>query len=193
MEIMPNFAARIAYQMSIMEKEALDIKTPDMAAEAAVAYGTNTYDTVMYLLHTMPITLEVKKQVAHRLTLEVTGKNLSRTFSQLDHLASLPEDWDGRGALPISRKVINNVKQVLAISDDSDWEDWVVSPGTNATLYLVSERNRASVSIGVDEYSYYARINGKDIGENHIAYDSAGLLSVMQKQTGLVLTHTTRM
>jgi hypothetical protein len=71
------------------DKESMAVETHGIAAEPAAAYGTNTYDTVMYLLHTMPITLEVKKQVAHRLTLEVTGKNLSRTFSQLDHLATL--------------------------------------------------------------------------------------------------------
>lgn len=174
---------RQVFYYLIMEKdrESMNLEAPGMANEPAATYGANTYDTVMYMLHTMPITLEVKKQVAHRLTLEVTGKNLSRTFSQLDHLATLQEDWDGRGALPISRKVINNVKQVLAISDDNDWEDWVVSPGTNSTLYLVSRKNRASVSIGVDEYSYYARVKGKDIGENHVIYDSASLLSVMQK------------
>ena len=94
------------------------------ASEPTVAYGTNSYADVMYMLHTMPISPEVKERVARRLTLEVTGKNLSKAFARLDHLATLEKDWNGEGALPISRAVINNLKSVLAISDDEDWEYW---------------------------------------------------------------------
>ena len=106
--------------------------------------------------------------------------NLSRIFDRLNHLRTLQADWDGRGALPISRKVINNVRQVLAISDDADWKDWMLSPNVNATIMLQSKKRRASISLGGEEYSYYARIDGKDIGENHIDFNPAGFLSLMQ-------------
>ena len=60
-------------------------------------------------------------------------------------------------------------------------KDWIVSPGTNSTLYLVSKSHHASVSVGVEEYSYYGRIDGKDVGENHVVYNPPGLLDVMHK------------
>ena len=159
----------------------MEEKEKYIASEPVVARPLTSYADVMYYLHTIDISHEDKEKVAQRLTLEVNGKNLSRAFSQLDHLATLQQNWDGRGALHISRKVINNVKHVLAISDDEDWEDWIVSPGTNSTLYLVSKSHRASVSVGVEEYSYYGRIDGKDVGENHVVYNPAGLLDVMHK------------
>ncbi len=162
----------------------MEEKKKNIASEPIVARSLTSYADVMYYLHTIDISREDKEKVARRLTLEVNGKNLSRTFAQLDHLATLQLDWDGRGALPISRKVINNVKQLLAISDDEDWEDWIVSPGTNSTLYLISKRHRASVSVGVEEFSYYGKIDGKDLGENHVVYHPAGLLAVMHKLNG---------
>ncbi len=152
-----------------------------MAAEPVAAYGTNSYADVMYLLHTMPITPDVKERVARRLTLEVTGKNLSKSFARLDHLASLEENWDGEGALPISRIVINNVKSVLAISDDKDWDEWLIGPDTNATLSLQSKTTRAAISIGTEEFSYYAKINGKRYGESHVMFNPEAFLDVMRK------------
>lgn len=151
-----------------------------VAAEPAIAYGTNSYADVLYMLHTMPITQEVKEKVGRRLIMEVTCENLSRTFRQLDHLLTLESNWDGYGALPVSRKVINNVKMVLGISDDEDWKNWVVGPEPNATLCLVSKKNRASISIGDNEFSYYAYIRGKEEGRNHVPFSPKGVLSVMQ-------------
>jgi hypothetical protein len=151
------------------------------AAEPALAYGTNSYADVLFMLHSMPITQEVKEKVGRRLVLEVTGENLSRTFRQLDHFLTLKSNWDGYGALPVSRKVISNVKQVLGISDDEDWKNWVVGPEPNATLCLVSKKNKASISIGDNEFSYYSFIGGKEEGRNHVTFSPKGVLSVMQK------------
>lgn len=63
------------------------------ADEPAVAYGTNSY---------------------------ASDSNIAKAFDRLDYLATLGKDWDGEGALPISRQVINNLKRVLLISDDAD-------------------------------------------------------------------------
>ena len=57
--------------------------------EPMLARPLTSYDDVMFYLHSIDISREDKEKLAHRLTLEVTGKNLSRTFSQLDHLATL--------------------------------------------------------------------------------------------------------
>ena len=162
----------------VMSMEENDVMT---AGEPVVAaYPMTSYADVMYYLHTIDISQKDKERVANRLKLEVTGVNLSRIFDRLNHLRTLQADWDGRGALPISRKVINNVRQVLAISDDADWKDWMLSPNVNATIMLQSKKRRASISLGGEEYSYYARIDGKDIGENHIDFNPAGFLSLMQ-------------
>ena len=56
----------------------------------------------------------------------------------------------------------------------------MLSPNVNATIMLQSKKRRASISLGGEEYSYYARIDGKDIGENHIDFNPAGFLSLMQ-------------
>ena len=150
------------------------------ASEPAAAYPMTSYADVMYYLHTIDISKDDKEKVLERLTLEVKGKNLSKIFEQLNHLRTLQHDWDGRGALPISRKVINNVKMVLAISDDDDWNNWMVSPNVNATVMLQSNKRRASISLGAEEYSYYARLDGKDIGENHIDFNPDGFLTLMK-------------
>lgn len=151
------------------------------ASEPVAAYATNSYADVMYMLHSMPITHEVKEQVARRLTIEVASKNLSKAFERLDHLATLENNWDGEGALPISRMVINNVKSVLAISEDEDWEEWMIGPDGNATLGLQSKTTRAVISVGANEFSYFAKINGIRLGESHVVFTPEALLNIMRK------------
>ena len=76
--------------------------TTQTASEPAAAYGTNSYVDVMNFLHSMPISRNVKRQVAIRLVKEVSEPALADAFDKLDELSRLPEDWDGEGALPIS-------------------------------------------------------------------------------------------
>ena len=63
------------------------------ASEPVAAYGTNSYADVMYFLHTMSLSPEVKEKVGRRLVLEVRGKYLSKAFSRLDHL-ECEEGWN---------------------------------------------------------------------------------------------------
>ena len=152
-----------------------------MAQESAVAYGVNSYADVLFFLHSMPISPEVKERVGHRLVEEGTGKYLSKAFAKLDHLALLKEDWDGRGALPVSQRVLNNIKSVLSISNDEDWKEWMIGPDSNATIGLQSKKTRAAMSIGNDEFSYYARINGQRLGESHVKFTPEACLDVMRR------------
>ncbi len=131
-----------------------------------------TYADVMYYLHTIRITPEDKQKVVHRLSEEISGKNLSRIYSRLDYLSTLKDDWDGEGALPVSKRVIDNLKSVLLISLDADWQDWLVGADANAALGLQSDKTNACISLGAKEFSYYARINGKRLGESHINFNS---------------------
>lgn len=153
----------------------------DMVSEPVMAHPMTSYSDVMSYLHTVHMSPEDKRRVAKRLTLEVTGKNLSRVFERLDYLASLPADWDGYGAHPVSRQVISNLKKVLLISDDDDWKDWLIGAESNATIALQSKQKRASISLGNDEYSYYAVLEGKEIGKSHLAFSPDSFLKLMNK------------
>ena len=110
-----------------------------------------------------------------------SDSNIAKAFDRLDHLATLGGNWDGEGALPISRQVINNLKRVLLISDDADWKDWQIGPDTNATLGLQSANTDACISIGTEEYSYYADINGKEHHASRVTFTPKSFLDVMRR------------
>ena len=153
---------------------------PMTANEPVAAYGTNSYAEVMMMLYSMPIPPEVKKNVGHRLVLEVTGKNLSRTIARIDHLASLRKDWDGCGASRILPSVVSNIRAVVLSSKDADWSDWTISPNVNGTLFLQSTKYVSSLSLGENEYSFYTKKDGQRKGQSHIPFSVSGFLSTMR-------------
>lgn len=111
----------------------------------------------------------------------IEGANFSRIIACLNHISSLPYNWDGEGALAISKRVLNNVFEVLLISDDYDWRNWIIGPDPNATLGLQSKVTDACISIGSEEYSYYAEINGKEFHGNHVAFSPVVFWETMRK------------
>lgn len=159
----------------------MDDKGIMKVSEPVLARPLTSYADVMTYLHTIHLSPEDKRRVASRLTLEVTGKNLSRTFERLDHLSSLPAGWDGYDALPLSRKVVQNLKEVLLISDDDDWKYWMISPAPNGSLSLQSKRHVASISVGDREFSYYSSTNDGEKGESHLNFTPVALLEIMQR------------
>ena len=152
-----------------------------VANEPNVAYGVNSYADVMYLLYTMPITAEVKEQVGRRLVREASEPALAKVFATIDELSKLEDGWAGNGSYAISKKVINNLKRVLLISENEDWTDWLIGPDVNATIGLQSKTNRAMISLGADEYSYFVRKNGKRVGDSHIKFTPESFLNVMHE------------
>ena len=154
--------------------------TSYIASEPAPAYGMNSYSDVMMLLHTMPMDQRVKEQVGRRLVFEVRSKNLSKAFARLDHLAQLEDGWAGDGSYAISRRVLNNVRSVLLVSDDEDWKEWMIGPDVNATLGLQSKLSDGCISVGAEEFSYYVEKEGKEIYGNHIPFNPETMLKVMR-------------
>ena len=152
-----------------------------MAAEPTGAYTMTSYADVMDYMHSIHISREDKEKVAQRLTAEVTQTALAEAYERIDHLSTLSKNWDGHGALPISYKVLQNIKQVLMISQSSDWEHWMIAPDTNATLSLESETTGAIISLGVYEYSYFAKIDGVRYGESHIEFSPEPFLELMHR------------
>ena len=150
-------------------------------SEPAVTSPTTSYADLMAYIHSIHISREDKEKVARRLTVEVTQPALADAYDRIDYLSTLRKDWDGHGALPVSHRVLDNIKHVLMISQNSDWEHWMIAPDTNATLCLESETTDAVISLGAHEYSYYARINGVRYGDSHIDFTPESFLELMQK------------
>lgn len=159
----------------------VDRSSISTAVHPVMTYGTTSYADIMAMLHSVRITPEVKAHVGRRLMKESESRHLTDAYERLDHLATLQEDWDGYGALPISPVVIDNVKAVLLISDNGDWKEWLIAPDSNATLCLEAKSTGASISIGAKEFSYFARIDGKRYGESHVSFTPQTILGIMRK------------
>lgn len=156
-------------------------ETPVMASEPALANCSTSYTDAMMMIHTMHLSKEDKERVARRLLLETTEKNLSNAFDRLEHFSILEPGWGGEGSFPVSRRVIRNLKNVLLISDDVDWENWMLSPEPTGAVSLQSKKRRSSISVGDEEFSYYTKLDGQRQGKSHIAFTPAILLSVMRE------------
>ncbi len=153
----------------------------DMASEPMIVRPMTSYSDVMGYLHSIRISEEVKRSVAQRLMEEVTGKNLSKAFARLDHLSELKDDWDGYGAEKISYYVLENLREVLLISDNADWEEWMISPAPNGTVSLQSRRNMSAISIGDKEFSYYSCTDKGEEGDSHLPFKPSAVLNIMRR------------
>ena len=98
----------------------MEEKEKYIASEPVVARPLTSYNDAMMMIHTMHLSREDKERVGRRLLLETTEENLSKAFDRLDHLSTLVDGWAGDGSMSISRQVINNLKNVLLLSDDKD-------------------------------------------------------------------------
>lgn len=79
----------------------------------------------------------------------------------LNEYANLKEDWDYEGAEPICKEVIKNVSDILDVADEETLKYWSLSPASNSTLTFQHEKQKAVISIGMEEYSYILYENGK--------------------------------
>ena len=113
-------------------------------------------------------------------TTKVTEPYLSKAFERIDHLSLLKDDWDGYGAKKISNYVLRNLRDVLLISDNDDWENWMISPAPDGTLTLQSKCHTSSISVGDKEFSYYTTGDMEDWGDN-VTFTPYSFLEVMRK------------
>lgn len=153
----------------------------DIASEPIVVRPTTSYADIMGYLHRIRITPEVKESVGRRLLAEVNEPYLAKTFSRLDHLSELKENWDGYGAEQISYSVLENLREVLLISENDDWRYWMISPAPNGTLSLQSKHHTASLSVGDDEFSYYSVKNDKEDWADHVKFTPSSFLKIMRR------------
>lgn len=93
----------------------------------------------------------------------------------------MKDNWDGYGAKKISYDVIRNLRDVLLISDNEDWERWMISPAPNGSLGLQSKKHSASISVGDKVFSFYSETeNGEDWGDNLVFVPSV-FLDIMRR------------
>lgn len=140
-----------------------------------------TFADVMTYLHGINISREDKKSVGRQLIFEAENENKAKVLNRLEHLSTLAYDWDGYGAMPISNTVIDNLKKVIDLSRDEDWEAWMISPETNGALGLQSKYHTSSISIGAYEFSYYSFTSENEVGENNIPFTAPKMLNIMRK------------
>lgn len=152
----------------------------DIAGEPIGSTPMTSFSDVMSYLHSIRISASDKARVGQRLIEETTGRYLSKAFERVDHLSLLRDDWDGNGALRISPYVLQNIRAVLLISADEDWQHWMISPDVNGTLVLQSDLYVASMSIGDHEFSYLYRKDGVREGKSHLPFSAESFLSIMR-------------
>lgn len=152
-----------------------------IASESVGARPMTSYSDVMSYLHSIRISHEDKEKLARRLTVEVTGQYLTKAYDRLDHLSQLKDNWDGNGAKKISYDVIRNLRDVLLISDNEDWEYWMISPAPNGSLGLQSKKHSASISVGDKVFSFYSETeNGEDWDDN-VMFVPSVFLDIMRR------------
>lgn len=182
-DFLRNFAANhnhFGFHTFLITNKMSEISTHTVN-EPTLSYGSNSYTDVMSVIHSMPISRKVKQQVALRLVQEVTEPALAEAFDKLDELGRLREGWDGEGALPISAQVMKNMKDVMLISNNSDWENWMFGPEVNACIGLQSKGSGACVSLGGKEFSYFAIKDGKRIAASHVEFSPTDFLETLRQ------------
>ena len=152
-----------------------------MAYTGNISEYSPSYLDVMAYIHSAPITWEEKKDIGLRLIEETSEPALKGAYDKIEELSKLEADWDGEGALPISQTVLKNIKGVLLISDNEDWKEWMIGPDSNATIGLQSKTNRALISLGAKEFSYYVRKNGERIAASHVDFTPEVFLNVLRQ------------
>lgn len=152
---------------------------PVVAAEPAIARPMTMYDTVIGYLHSSHLSIDTKRAVCRQLRLEVADENVGYMKRRLEEFAKLERGWDGYGeALPVSPVAIKHVSQVIDACKPSDLLEWRVFPNVNGTMLL--ELDNAAVSIGDDAFTYWAEVNGEDIGEELIPFSIDSVVRIIK-------------
>ncbi|MBQ9355885.1 MAG: hypothetical protein IJT98_01125 [Prevotella sp.] len=88
-------------------------------------------------------------------------------MDRLREMSELEADWDDEGALPINKDVINTVRLLIDADRGDAMSQWIIFPDTNGTLMLDAKHRKATISIGIDKYSYVYHGKGFDESSNN--------------------------
>lgn len=150
-----------------------------MASESAAAYAPTMFDTVISYLHSSHMPIETKRAVYLQLQAEVADENLGYMKRRLKEFTDLQPGWDGEDAQPVLQEVAAFVGQLLRSCDSQELSDWALFPNVNGTFLL--QCKDAAISIGKEEYSYFAEAKGKAIGQDHLPLSLESVISTIER------------
>jgi len=102
-------------------------------------------------------------------------------LEQLSDFQEYEQGWDGAGALPLSKKVVKNIKSVLAKTADEMLTGWMLSPETNGTILLKRDDSNAGINLGSRDFSYFLIDNGRISGENGVKFSVRNIQNVLKR------------
>ena len=147
-------------------------------SEPVAAYSPTMFDQVINYLHSSQMPMETKRAVYLQLQAEVADENLGYMKRRLKEFASLQLGWDGEEAQPVMVEVVDFMNQLLRSCRSMELAEWSLFPNVNGTLLL--QRNDAAISIGKEEYSYFAEAKGKAIGHDHQPLSIESVMSTIE-------------
>mgnify|MGYP006873159005 CR=1 FL=1 len=136
-------------------------------------------EAVMGYLHSSRLNTDAKRTVFRLLQMEVANENLERLKSRLQQIKSLEQGWDGEDALPANSHIADFVSHLLSHCKPSDLTDWSLFPNVNGTLLL--QKEDAGISIGLDEFSYFAESEDGDIGEDKVPLTTEAIVATIKR------------
>ena len=147
-------------------------------SEPVVAYSPTMFDQVISYLHSSQMPIETKRAVYLQLQTEVADENLGYMKRRLKEFADLQPGWDGEDAQPVLPDVTTFVGELLRSCNSLELADWSLFPNVNGTLLL--QHKNAAVSIGKEEYSYFAEAKDKAIGHDHQPLSIESVMSTIE-------------
>ena len=147
-------------------------------SEPVAAYSPTKFDQVISFLHSSQMPIETKRAVYLQLQAEVADENLGYMKRRLKEFTSLQPGWDGEDAQPVLTEVIAFVDQLFHLCNSLDLSDWSLFPNVNGTLLL--QHKDAAISIGKEDFSYFAEAKGKAIGQDHQPLSIESVMSTIE-------------
>ena len=147
-------------------------------SEPVAAYSPTMFDQVISYLHSSQMPIETKRAVYLQLQEEVADENLGYMKRRLKEFSSLRSGWDGEDAQPLLAEVVDFMSQLLHSCSSMELSDWSLFPNVNGTLLL--QRKDAAISIGKEEYSFFAEAKNKAIGRDHQPLSIESVMSTIE-------------
>ena len=144
-----------------------------------VSYPPTPIEAVMGYLHSSRLNIEAKRTVFHLLKMEVANENLERLTRKLQQIETLENGWDGEDALPVNKDILEFMRQLFNRCKPSDLADWMLFPNVNGTLLL--QKENAGISIGKNEYTFFAETENEDMGEDNVPLSIDAVLSTIKR------------
>lgn len=91
------------------------------------------------------------------------------------------EGWDGYGAKPIDKKTIANLKALVRIVTNWDFDKWQIAPGVNGDIYLNYKHETISAGIVItpDEFTHFISVPGGKTAGGTNKFNSNEVVKVM--------------